>query len=251
MKKRLIFVVFYALGLLAAAPAGAMTLAEIRTQIRRNLRDTSSDATLQTYSDTVLLSYINEAQREVSNLTWAVQASTSISLVANTTFYDMPDNFLAPEQVTWTRSSSNVTQEIKEITERRLKQTNTDFERMAAGPPTEYFTRHATDGGNPVEMGLVPAPSSTSTGTLKIDYYAQPADLSGDSDTPFDGYLHLTPYHSSIVYHVTARLKVVEGEFDEAKAYNEMFGATVTQMKERFNSKPNYNPSAVGSGPSR
>lgn len=246
MKKVLIVLGFLAF---ASTHVAAMSLSDMRTQIRRNVRDTSSDTTLQTFSNAYLLSYINQAQRDINSYVWAVKATTSTTLSANTTYYDMPDAFLAAEQVVWTKTTTGITSELEEISERSLRQRNPDYERQTAGPPVEYFIRYPKDGSDNLELGVYPAPNSTSTGTLKVDYVAEPADLSGDTDVPFDGYEHLTPYHNSIVHLVTSRLLLIKGKTVEAQAYNALFQSDLDAMASRLGMKPNYNPSMIGGGP--
>src|SRR3990167_7268653 len=244
-------VVFNLAAIVFCAGAQAMSLSDIRTQIRRNVRDTSTDSTLQRYSNAVLLSYINEAQKEINALTWVVQQTTSPTLTANTTYYTMPDAFLAAKQVTWRKKTTGVVTEIKEISERVLRQSNPDYERQAAGSPVNYFIRMPTDGSNNLQLGIVPAPNSSSTGTLRVDYVAQPADLSSDSDTPFDGYLSLAPYHGALVYQVSAKLKMIEGKPEEAMKYDALYAMWLQLMGEKTGTRPNYNPGAIGGQPNR
>lgn len=234
-----------------ACSARALTLAEMRTQIRRNVRDTSTDTTLQTFSNAVILSYVNEAQKEINAITWSDVGFSTVALVAGTSYYTLPDNFLAMSQVTWTRSSTGVTLELKEDSERHLIQTNPDFERMAAGPPINYFTRQSITGGNAIQIGLVPAPASTSLGTLNLQYIIQPADLSSDSDVAFDGLLFLAPYHNLIVYYVSGKLTMIRGRTDESTAYTALYNAGIQLMSQRVGQRPNYNPGAVGGTPGR
>ncbi len=237
------------LGLVTGAQA--LTLSEMRTQIRRNIRDTSTDTTVQAFSDATILSYVNEGQKEMNLLVWSVIGSTTITLATNTTYYSLPDNLLAVNQVSYSRTSPAGTVELKEVSERSLQQSNPDFERQTAGPPVNYFTRQSLTGGNAILLGLVPAPSSSAAGTLMVQYISQPADLSGDSDVPFDGLLHLAPYHNLIVYYVSSKLTMIRGRTDESTAYATLYGAGLQLMTQKVGQRPNYNPGAVGGTPNR
>jgi hypothetical protein len=231
--------------LFAGSHAFALTLSEIRTQVRRNVRDTATDTTLQRYLDATITEYVNEAQREVVNLTWCVEKSTSYVLTAGTTYYDLPSDFLGVQQVTFTDSDST-TFLLKEISEKVQYQTNADFEMTALGQPTQYFTR-MPDSGTAMEIAYVPIPdTSASTGTVNVQYAYQPADLSGASDVPFDGFLTLYPYHGALVARATASIKQIEGRNDEAAIYFQLFDRYMAQMKDKNGAMPSYLPSARG-----
>ena len=74
-----------------------LTLSQIRTEIRRNLRDNVSAR--QRYTDDTLLDYINQAQRDIVNETWLSMRTTSYVLTANTTYYDLPTDMIVISQV--------------------------------------------------------------------------------------------------------------------------------------------------------
>lgn len=221
----------------------ALTLSDIETQVRRNIRDT--DSSIQRYSDTILDAVINEAQDVVVNETWCLRLSTAITLVAGTTYYNLPDDFIAVYQVNFL-DNSNQWGEMEQISEKVLYDTNPDFEHGGANAPTEYFIRYSTSGGNNLQFGVNPIPSTTSTGTVRIDYHNQATDMSSDSDVPFDGLLHLYPYHDTLWSYATFRIKVLEGKTDEADVYAKLYDRKVEIMKERFKTHPNYNPSIKG-----
>lgn len=227
--------------------AKALTLSEIETQIRRATHDTSSDSTLQTYTDTVLDAYINDAQREIVNLTWCVQKSTSYALTALTTYYALPSDFIAfvPGKVLFEDNGGQQYQ-LQEYSEAKIYQTEPDFENTSSGPPSHYFLRYPGDTSDDLEIAYLPVPTATSTGTVTAWYYYQPADLSSDSDVPFEGVSTLVPYHWGIVAHVIARIKALEQKTDQATFYLQEFQRIVTTMADRLGRAPNRSPSAQG-----
>jgi hypothetical protein len=75
--KRLFLSVFLILGWVNA---DALTLAQLRTQIRRDVGDTPSTQDLRRYGNTALNAYVNEAQRTVVNLTWPMEDRQNFSL---------------------------------------------------------------------------------------------------------------------------------------------------------------------------
>ena len=228
--------------LIFSANASALSLSDIRTLIRRNMRDTASDTARRRYSDAVLLEYVNEAQREVLNLTWLTEATTTYGLTSGTTYYDLPNNYLGIKIVEYANSSGqNI--ELKESSFRKVFQTNPDWDKSTS-QPTDYFTQQ-TDDAN-FQIAYVGIPPAASTGTVTIRYLNIPADLSGDSDVPFDSKRHLYPYHYSLVYHASARLKLVEGKTDEATVYLQLFNISIGITQDRLGQSPNLFPKVRG-----
>ena len=225
--------------LLSAGQSFALTLSDIETQIRRNVRDTAASG--NRYSDAILDDWINEAQREIVNMTWSVSASTNIALVAGTTYYSIPDDFITPYLVLFTETGEDTIQ-MKERLEGSLYDDNPSFENTSSGSPTEYFLRQSLSGGNNLQIGFIQVPTSSSTGTVRVDYFAYADDLSSDSDVPFGGLLHLKPYHYSLVNHVTAKIKALEGKTNEADFYRQEFEKGISIMDQRLKEAPNYRP---------
>jgi hypothetical protein len=231
-----------ALGLAALLPAGAraLTLADLETQIRRNVRDTATSG--NRYSDAILDDWINEAQREVVNLTWCVETSTSYALTVGTTYYALPSNFIAAKLVTFT-DTSGLTTRLDEFSFRKVYQDEANFEAASSGTPDHYFTRYPGNSNDALEIAYVPVPVTSSTGTVKVWYAYFPSDMASDSDVPFDGFNHLKPYHYVIVAQVTAKIKAIQGKFDESQFYLKEYERYVQTMSARFGAAPNYTPS--------
>lgn len=225
------------------------TLSELRTSIRRNVRDTSTSASFQRYSDADLTSLINESQREITNAVWMLQAEYSFTSVASTMFTDLPSDLLSVIKVGYLKTGSTTRMDLTEKTLPGLTAMNPNWENQT-GTPTNYYIRQKLD--NTVkQIGLYPAPVSASTGTVYITYAVMPDDLSSSSDVPFNGAAWLIPYHKAISDYVTGRLKQIEGKNDEATGYFQLAGAEINRMKERLGELPNYNPGIVTSGPNR
>ncbi len=226
----------------------SMDLATIETQIRRAVHDNNTTASLQAYPDATLLTWINDAQREIVNLTWCVETSTSYVLTAQTTFYSLPTNFIALRSgaaVTFT-DNANQTYQLQELSQQKIYETEPDFEHTSIGPPSHYFTRFPGTSADAMQIAYLPVPTTTSTGTVKVWYYYMPADLASASDLPFDGFNHLVAYHWAIVDHVTAKIKALESKPDEAALYMNEFTRIVTTMTDRLGRAPNASPHAQG-----
>jgi len=225
--------------------AFALTLSDIETQIRRHIRDTSTTASLQQYSDTVLDGYINEVQREVVNMTWCIEKSTGITLVSGTTYYSMPTNMIVPMRVTFDEYDA-VPTDLEETSLQKLYVERPSFESDPPGSPAEYFIRTSTKGATHIEMGFIPAPGATSTGTVKIDYKAQVTAMASDSDVPFDGLYQYYAYHDLLIYGVVVKVKLIQGKVDEATVYAGIYNALIQTMKARLNESPNFRPDFQG-----
>lgn len=227
--------------------ARALTLSDIETQVRRDVHDNGSVGN-QAYADATLLTWINDAQREIVNLTWCVETSTSYVLTAQTTFYSLPTNFIALRSgaaVTFT-DSANQTYLLQEFSQQKIYESEPDFEHTSVGPPTHYFTRFPGTSATALQIAYLPVPTTTSTGTVRLSYYYMPADLASASDIPFDGFKHLVPYHWAIVDHVTAKIKALESKPDEATLYMNEFTRVITTMTDRLGRAPNGSPHAQG-----
>jgi hypothetical protein len=235
--KSLIYIVFLSYGCHAA------TLSELRTSIRRNVRDTSTSASFQRYSDADLTSLLNEAQREVTNAVWMLQTETSYVSVASTMFTNLPSDLLAIIKVGYLRTGATTRMDLPEKTLPGLTAMNPNWESQT-GTPTNYYVRQRTD-NTLKQIGLYPAPVAASTGTVYITYAVMPGDLSGASDVPFNGASWLVPYHKALSDYVSGRLKQIEGKNDEATGYFQLAGAEINRMRERLGELPNYTPGMV------
>jgi hypothetical protein len=233
--------------LLLPLGAKALTLAEIRNQIRVNMRDTNTDTSTQRYSDSILNTQINAIQGDINNFTWSVESSSSYVLTPNTTYYSLPSNFLGMKRVLF-KDKNGASIQLSEYSEKQVTDTTPNYERSSIGAPTRYFTRQSKSAGTALEICYLPIPPNTSTGTVRMDYAVQVTDLSGDSDVPFNGLSTLYPYHEAIVYGVTSRLKFIEGKASEAQTYEILFEAEEQSMKSGSGTMPNFRPSGSAGG---
>lgn len=224
----------------AAVRVNALTLAEIRVEVRRYSNDVVDPRVK--HSDAMITRLVNEAQREVVNQTWCLTNRSTQTLTAATTYYNLPNDLIAIEHVEF-RDTSSRTRELLEVSEKATQQSNPDYERQA-GAPFQYFVRSTTfTTGTPLQIAVIPVPSSsTSAGLLTIDYYSQATSLSADTDVPFDGQRVLYPYHYALVYSAVAKLKLIDGDTTGAAAYLQMAQAYYALMLDRLGRMPNYNP---------
>lgn len=239
MKKLKLFLLLFAL--LAPHKAHALAFSDIRTEVRVRVKDANS--TRQRYTDAKINALINEAQRDVINNTWAIRTSTSISLVAGTTYYTLPTDIIQIERVTLDR---------KNISETTLIKLDGENDNGAwadvHAKPRQYFQDPAQLG----RIGVYPFPLVTADlGTLKIIYFSQAPTLSADSDIPFNSESRFATFHDLLIFYPAYRIYLIEGEMDKAAAYRSEYESRLLIMNERIGSKPNYVPGLGGPNNSR
>lgn len=222
------------------ASASALTLSQIRTELRVRIRDTST--TRQRYSDSQLLNLINEAQRDVVNETWAVEKTTTdFSLSVNTTYYAFPTDMIAPFNLT---SNGMALPETSLIQLDSLNQGNAWIHQT--GVPQYYFVDRSKG------LGFFPVPGTvTSTTTISYHYYAMAPDLAADSDVPFNGQSNLLAYDDLLIYYPAAVIYTIENEADKSKDYFSLYTARLQLMEQDVGKRPNFVPSMAGPANSR
>lgn len=208
--------------------AAGLTLTDVETAIRRNVRDTASSSSLQRYSSTVLDAVINEGQRDVVSNTWILSKSTSITLTANVTYYTLPSDLIAIQRVT--RSFGN----LPEVTlaQQDADNGNAAWETTGASTPTYFFQ----DRSQTNKVGLAPYP--TSAATIRIIYYCYAADLASSSDVPFNSEARFTVYHDLLVWYATYRLLYIEAFWEKASAFKGMYDTRLGVLLQDYGAKP-------------
>jgi hypothetical protein len=200
----------------------------MQTQVRRNVRDT--DSTRQRYSDTIVKDLLNEAQKQAVSVTWCLDKSTTITVVNGTSDYSAPSDFLAPIQIVFL-SPSGTRSDLELMTREKVYGLDPDWE-TTSGSVSGYWYRNNSTLQTSQIITLYDKPNST--GTLTVQYYNSGTDLSGSSDVPFDGYLHLYTFHPMLVYFATARLKQMESKVEEAEAYLNLYNTMEEALQDRF-----------------
>lgn len=224
---------FIAFLFLLPVNASALTLLELRTNVRLLIKDASTSR--QRYTDTQVNNFINEGQRDVINNTWVITKSTNITLVTGTTYYTLPTDTLAIQRVTKDRRNLPETSLIKLDGD----SSNGTWEN-SVGVANSYFQ----DPSQTDKIGVYPWPnSSSSTGTIKVIYYAVAPVISSDADIPFNGEARFYAYHDLLEYFAAYRVYLLEGEVDKAGLYRQEYESRLTLMAGRIGMKGNYNPS--------
>lgn len=215
-----------------ALPCYALSLSQIRDQIRTAIKD--QDSSRRRYSDATINSLINETQRDVVNISWIIKKSTDIELTTGTTYYSYPADIIEIHRVTFQH---------KNIPETSLQELDSQFNNGAwatiAGTPTRYFQNPS----EPDSIGVYPFPgTSASTGTLRIIYFSEPVDLSGDSDVPFNEIERYAQFHDLLIYEPCYKIFLMEAEYDRAAAHKAYYEARMQILLGTVGQRPNFLP---------
>lgn len=236
----------------ASSHSYALIRSDVQTAVRRNVRDTATDTSLQRYSEAVLVDYIEEVEREVVNLTRPLHATTTYNLIAQTTYYNLPADFLGVRYASYKKGNS--TYELKAQSEISYRKNNPDYERQA-GPPSDYFVRTNEKSQSvatspiPSRIAFIPV-QPTSTGTVSVDYYYSAPDFTSETEVLFNGQSDIVPFHDIVIYGVTFKILLIEGKLQEAAAYQQLYNDKLSIMMRRFQSNPDYAPSIIA-GPTK
>lgn len=222
--------------LLLAARADAITLSTIRSDCRVMAADSGSSR--NRFSDAQLLRFINEGQKDAVQFAKPIHRSYQFELVAGTTYYAAPSDYLTVVRLT--RSYQLLPEvSIKNLDKSQQWQT-------VGGLPVNYFVNHSSR----TLIGFYPFPStSSSTGTIRMEYAAQATDLSADSDQPFNGVSELQPYAYLLSFYCAYRASVIDSKVAQSQAYYAEFKRGSDMLASDAFSRPNYQPGAVGGTP--
>ena len=212
-----------------AVPANADNLGTIRADCRMLSKDSGNSR--RRFSDATLNGFINEAQREVVMGLLPIQKSIQFELVAGTTYYSLPADFIHIRRLT--RDLLVLKEESPASLDKR-----SEWQRVA-GLPTIYFLSFASR----TLVGFYPWPdNSSSTGTIRMDYSAQPAEMTADGDFPFNGIVEFYGYHHMLGHYCAYRASLIYGMNDMAAVYKKDFDDDFKRMGETATARPNYTP---------
>ena len=235
MKWKLRFFVLIAVCALSSPKLHALTAQQIDNEVRLYLKDNATNTTRQQFTDTTILNFINDGQREANAIGWLLQSSYTFTLVGGTTYYNLPSDFMAPQRVLFNNVKLDATS---------LNQLDASAAGWVSsnGQPINYYIYSA----NPSQMGFYPVPTTTSTGTVILFYIQQPVELTSLTQTPFNGWPILTPYHSALIYYVTYRCYLTLEEQELGTPYYNEWINFLTFMKTGVMKQPDFNPGFQG-----
>lgn len=230
-------VIFAALLLPVFAHAAA--LSDLRSQARVLVSDSGTATSRLRFSNTQVDDFISECQDEAVAATWPLLRSNTVSLVAGTTYYSLPNSFLAVKRVTW---RNRVLTEKSPVALDQTKEWET-----VSGTPQNYFITFASR----TSIGIYPFPAdSTSTGTVKVEYFSQADDLTADSSVPFNGVREFYSLHYILSYCAAARLAAIDGQVNLVPVYQQIYMGGLQRLAGVAMARPSNYPSVTPGNPS-
>jgi len=224
--------------LLLAPSLHSLDLGEIRDEVRLRIKDVGISSTRQRFTDAQLNNFINQTHRDVVNFTWIIKKEVDIELVVGTTYYSLPSDYINNERVRFRNRNFNQTT----VEELDSKFRNSDW-RSTSGFPTNYFIEESL----PNYVGVYPYPNtSSSTGTLTMDYIAQANELTSDSSEPYNEIDVYQQYADVLIYEPCYKVFLIEGEAEKALEYRQYYESRLQLMNSLIGKRPNYKPGFGG-----
>ncbi len=219
--------------------AEARTAAELVTEARELARDPSATGRTR-FTDAQILKFINRGMRDTISYTQCLRDNYTFELVALTTWYDLPSNFISVIRVKLKAEDYLV------LEEKSLAGLDRETEgwETVQGQPDEYYVSFSSR----TKISFYPIPAThTDTGTIHIDYYTQ-ADILTVSDTPFNAVTEFTPFHSMLSFYAAAEMTVIDGLFGLSDRYMARYITDRERFKLSCIQRPGYRPS-ISPGP--
>lgn len=210
------------------------TLGSLQTKTRSLAID---HGTRLRHSTATITALLNEGQRLAVLDSKALVKSARFELVAGTTFYELPADYFQMARVTL-RNQLLLSEASVGYLDNRAGQ----GWQASPGTPTNYYIHFASR----TKVGFYPFPgTSSSTGTVRYEYFASATDMSAISDEPFGGAAELDPYGYMLAYYAASILCSIDGRLDLAVLYRRIYDEGMARMKLEAHARAGYNPGAV------
>jgi hypothetical protein len=238
MVKKLFLALLF-LGGLSRVSHAALAASDLISRARTLLKDTSSSANRQQFSDTQYLQWASDGQREANAQNWLLQSSYTFTLSGGTTEYAMPSDFMFPNRV-WYQQSGQPFTKLPASSMNDLDARTPGWFNVS-GTPIAYYVDMST---STIYLGFYPAPISSSTGPVIVYYVQSSIDMfsSNESVQPFNSWVALQPYVSALPYYMAYRGYLVLEETDLAKEYLQYWVNFLLIMRQGINRQPDFNP---------
>lgn len=214
-------------------------------EVRRLVKDTSSDVTKQRWSTGTIVDRLDMAAIDIVSKTRCLENQTFITTIAEQREYNLPTDLLVIKRVGFTTTSSSSTILVSSSPFRKIDRwtilgLDTDssyWEDLGSGQPTKYYVLGSS-------ICLVQKPSIVYAGTnrLKITYTMKPNTLDTSATIPFYDYPYLYPYHYILTYYVAMLCKIDEGDFSSATSIQNLYFQALQNMVTELSSKPDFIP---------
>ena len=178
------------------------------------------------WSSTVLLGYLNEAQRDFALRTRGYVAEASQAVTASVSLYTLPSDCLG---IDWVDTANFGGSQLQEASTKELDWASPNWMASTASVAS-YYVR---DRQAQKQIRLYPIP--TSTDTLGYRFFSRPADLALASTSSLPQWTH-----QFLLFYLVARAAGDEGDLqDDTKAghFRERYEAGVSLVKEILNAR--------------
>ncbi len=194
----------------------------IRDEARRLYEDTSTTASKQRWSNTVLNTRINEIHKAICVRTKCIRSRITVdTITAGTAEYAMPSIFINAIAAYILDSASDWLPLVKK-TEKELDMYDRNW-RDTSGDPASHFYRRRE------YVGLYPNPSVTRASALRVDFYRLPDDFSADTDVPYESVTEYFPFHRLIAVKA-ARQSLPKGDTEGKLLLTREFEKGIREM---------------------
>lgn len=185
----------------------AETASSLIQKTRTLAKDPSSSGRVR-FTDSQILDFLNEGQRDTIGATFCIRKNYSFDTSSGSIFYNLPSDYIKVYRLLSNNSR------LEESTVLKLDQQFLNWEN-STGTPTNYYVSLASR----TMIGFYPYPNNnTSTTTIKLEYFAQSVDMAS-SDTPFNAIVEFIPFHSMLAYYASAQMFYIDGLITSADRY--------------------------------
>ena len=219
--------------ILSGLNAFSMNRKEILNQIKWTLRDNPQFVMKHKYTDEILIDLINDAQREINDITWALHYSTRIAMITYTTSYNLPTDCYAINRVLMDLKTV-----LPESTITLLDKQENGWVYASTGIPNYYF-----QSWDKTQISFTPSPDTEHI--VDIDYTQISNELTSDSSIPFNSVDKYKPYHNLIVWRVVAYCLSIDN-VPNATVFWQLWSNGVGRMANQIGVTPNFIPFMSG-----
>lgn len=199
--------------------------------VLNDVRSRLDEAVPRFWDDAELLTWINEAARDIARRAEVLQATSTISVTAGDAQYTMPTDMIRVYRVIWTATGS---------TDQQVPLQYEDFNALdsagwtwtnAQGWPSVF-----TLWGYPPTLEVVLYPQPSVNGTLTVYYYKMPTDLAVDGSAASSTVPVPSGWEDLVVTYceMIARRKDADPKWTEAKATYEQGVAMMVDRTRRW-----------------
>lgn len=181
-----------------------MNLLGLQAEIGRLLNDPNHER----WSASILTTRINLSQIEIQGYTNAVKTVQNLTPVAEVSSVSLDADTMDIIEVTKELSNGSI-RPLNGITIQELNFQYPDWRQWESGEPLFWYYQASGQ-----LLQLVPKPNSdfaTGSAVLAVTCSAKPADVSSETDIPFDSNNQMVPFHMSIVHWVVAQCWMDDG----------------------------------------